>query len=173
MFKFRNSLKIKPPVFATAEDGLILWEPESHAAIPALIGALSDTDRDAGTSSYAAVRATAADTLGNFGSKANPAIPKLVSLLNNSDPAVSSSVAVALWKIQRRTTDTVPVLIGIIQSRPFGFDHISCIRALGEMGPSARAAIPVLQELKEQTDLHKDYSESLHPRLAQTVAFGR
>jgi hypothetical protein len=41
-----------------ATNALVLWEPESHAAIPALIGALSDTDRDAGTSSYAAVRAT-------------------------------------------------------------------------------------------------------------------
>jgi hypothetical protein len=147
------------------------WQPQSHAAIPALIGALSDTDRDR-RSPYVAVRAMAARTLGNFGSKAELAVPKLVSLLHDGNPGVSSSAAIALWQIQRRTTDTVPVLISIIQSRPVGIDNISCIRALGEMGSSARAAIPTLRELKERTDLDKVYAEPAEQALTRIAAEG-
>jgi hypothetical protein len=62
------------------------------------------------------------------------------------------------------------VLISTIKNRPAGVDHITCIRVLGEMGPSARAAIPVLRELKEQTNLHKDYFEKAEEALSRMGA---
>ena len=66
----------------------------------------------------------------------------------------------------------MPVLISIIQSRPAGVDHISCIRVLGEMGPLAHAAIPVLRALKERTDLDKVYAEPAEHALTRIAAEG-
>ena len=64
----------------------------------------------------------------------------------------------------------MPVLISIIQNRPTGVDHISCIRVLGEMGAAAHKAIPALLELKERTGLHKDYSENAQEALSRMDA---
>jgi HEAT repeat protein len=127
-----------------------------EAVISALVGALADDS---------AARTKAAEVLGRMGPVAKSAIPALADLLKEPSADVCVPFAVALWKIDRRVAETVPVLVsalrGPLTSRPAngasapGFGTSSrrqpgfqqAADALGQMGPEARAAVPALTEL--------------------------
>ena len=102
-------------------------------------------------------RVTAAEILGRMGTAAQSAVPALTVLLKASDPETRLQAALALWRIDGRTAETVPVLVAALTSlgtpRPEGTPGPpppppcrQAAEALAEMGPAARAAEPALLE---------------------------
>jgi HEAT repeat protein len=126
-------------------------------AISALVRALADDG---------VARVKAAEVLGRMGPPAKSAVPALTDLLRESDPEACVQAALALWRIDRRTEETVPVLLSALKgpwtprpgsalSVPGRFGAVSsappacqqAADALGQMGTEARAAVPALTEL--------------------------
>jgi HEAT repeat protein len=84
-----------------------------------------------------------AKALGEMGSAASAAIPILEQGLKHKTHHVRVSAAIALWKIQRVTETTVPVLMTTFQ----GDVDVAVIGVLGKMGNAARQAVPELQRI--------------------------
>ena len=110
----------------------------------------------------------AAEVLGRIGPPAKSAVSALTTLLKGSDTEVRIQAALALWKIDHRAGDSVPVLVaelktpaplrqasGLPSPGRFGAPLSSpaappcrqAAEALAEMGPAAHAAVPALLEV--------------------------
>ena len=75
---------------------------DTRAALPALIDALTDDDRD--------VRAWAAGAIGWMGPAAEPAIPVLVKLLRDPYEGARNNACIALGRIGPAAREALPVL---------------------------------------------------------------
>ena len=75
---------------------------DTRAALPALIDALTDDDRD--------VRAWAADAIGWMGSGAEPAIPAFVKVLRDPYEGARNNACIALGRIGPAAREALPVL---------------------------------------------------------------
>jgi HEAT repeat protein len=115
----------------------------------------------------AQARAKAAEVLGRMGPTAKPAIPDLLDVLRGSDNLARVQAALALWKIDHRTEEVIPVLVAALKSPLMATPRTTltlpgrfgtpgtlpgplcqqAAEALGEMGPEARSAIPALTEV--------------------------
>ena len=104
------------------------------------------------------VRAKAAEVLGRMGPAARSAIPALMDVLKGSDNQARIQAALAVWQIDHRTEEVVPVLVGELKSSfvppPQGTLTLpgrfgvagsppaplcqQAAEALGQMGPAAR-----------------------------------
>jgi HEAT repeat protein len=159
-------------------------------AVPALIAALSDQSDDVhelaartlsiiGKDAAAAVRpltealksgdpkfrAEAAYAIGNIGGDAaRPAVKGLQEALTDRDNTVRVFAAQALFLIERRGEELVPVLVGVMKDRDPGV-RSRAANALGNMGDQARAAVPALN------DALKDANPSL--KLTAATALGK
>jgi HEAT repeat protein len=105
------------------------------AARPTLIAALDSKE--------ARTRAAAAGLLGGMGPVPPPALDALERLLKDPDRTVRVQAAAALWKLDKRTKTTLPVLIEAVA----GGDSLlrgTVIEALAAMGPEAAPAVPAL-----------------------------
>jgi HEAT repeat protein len=141
-----------------AVEALFRLGSAAEAAIPALVQVLRDEEP---------ARIKAAEVLGHLGPAAKAAVPALRELLKAVDPEARIQAALALWRIERRTEDTIPVLVdalhnptasrlGSTSSSPSRFGTSTrpiviplcqqAADALGQMGPAARAAVPALTE---------------------------
>lgn len=111
------------------------------AATKAVVAALADAlkDPDGG------VRRAAASSLGALGSAAVDAIPGLAATTMDSDPSVRNATIDALARIG--SPAAVPVLVQALKDPRTGS---LAVRALGNMGPTARGAIPALREFQSQ-----------------------
>jgi vesicle coat complex subunit len=111
------------------------------AATKAVVAALADAlkDPDGG------VRRAAASSLGALGSAAVDAIPGLAATTMDSDPSVRNATIEALGRIG--SPAAVPVLVQALKDPRTGS---LAVRALGNMGPTARGAIPALREFQSQ-----------------------
>jgi hypothetical protein len=119
--------------------------PASSNAIPSLIKALDKP----GTNLLLLV--TTADALGKFGSAASNASPKLKVLLNNPNFDIRTEAAVVLWQIDADATTVLPVFLAMLP-RLDGVMRWRIIEALGQMGPAASNAFPLLvDELNKMT----------------------
>jgi HEAT repeat protein len=129
-------------------------------------------------------RIRAAEVLGRMGASAKDAVPTLTNILKGSDPQLRIQAALALWKIDRRTKQAVPVLVDALKSPllpprtsaaipgRFGAFNTTSVpicqqaaEALGQMGPDARAAVPVLTAY-----LKDDQLSSYHPYYALALS---
>ena len=118
--------------------------PEAAPAVPALIAILKDPD----TGPKRGEKVRAAWALGKIGPEALPALPSLNPLLAEKDKYVQAIVAIAIWRIDGNVTSTLPVLSQALNRMPEGLKW-EVIDAMGEMGPRAKAAVPLLlQELE-------------------------
>ena len=122
------------------------------SAIPALVKALDSPEDD--------LRHNAANALGKFGPAARPAIPALEKLLRHSSGMEQENAAVSLWRLDGRT-DVVPILIDSLKSQgtwdPLERQNPNGVRSfavsqLGEIGPPAKAAVPLLQQMLQTAD---------------------
>jgi HEAT repeat protein len=120
--------------------------PDAKAAIPALTESLRDE--------LFFVRPEAALALGKIGPAAKAALPDLRRALKDEKMNTRVSAAVALWWLEGKAKEPLPVLIEALQGRgkkgcePVESGTIKLITTtLGEMGPKAREAIPLLMPL--------------------------
>jgi HEAT repeat protein len=119
--------------------------PASSNAIPSLIKALDKP----GTNLLLLIET--ANALGKFGSAASNASPKLKVLLTNPSFGIRTEAAVVLWQIDADTTTVLPVLMEMLP-RLEGVMRWRIIEALGQMGPAASNAFPLLvDELNKMT----------------------
>ncbi|MBN9120269.1 MAG: HEAT repeat domain-containing protein [Planctomycetes bacterium] len=93
-----------------------------------------------------------------LGPKAKGAVPALVKFLKHADAEVRCRSAVLLWRLEKDPAG-VPVLAELLKadptltdgrSAPFGVKSniaADAARALGEIGPAARAALPQLRSV--------------------------
>jgi HEAT repeat protein len=117
-------------------------------AVPALIEALDDTQPQ--------VVWSAAEALGNIGTKAEKAVPALRKVLGTKESVrgaelIRREAAIALWKITSKTEKTVPVLIYILNFSNES-DRELAADALGDIGPKAKKAIPDLTKAAQEAD---------------------
>jgi hypothetical protein len=70
------------------------------------------------------------------------AVPELSKLLRQPEAALRTQAAIALWRINR-DTNVAPVLTAELErvGHVFSYDILT---ALGEMGPAAKSAVPVI-----------------------------
>jgi HEAT repeat protein len=108
---------------------------DARAGVHELCEALNSAD--------VAVRTRAALTLAGLGSEAAPAVPVLVSLLN--DPKVGAYAARALAGVGE---DAVPALLRLLEDGS-ALTRKAAVKALGEMGPAAKAAVPALDGVRQ------------------------
>jgi len=118
------------------------------ATTKAVVGALADAlkDPDAG------VRRAAASSLGALGPVAVDALPSLAATTMDSDPTVRNATIEAMGRMG--SAAAVPVLVQALKDPRTAS---LAVRALGNMGPTAREAIPALREFQSQNGT--SYSE--------------
>ena len=125
--------------------------PDAVAAIPGLISLLKDPQTTNQGRAFM-VRSAAARALGKIGHPATSALPALRATLTDPEPYDRGIAAIAIWRIEPKVTNTLPVLIEALSLVPDGPNN-ELYEGLGEMGArmgvQAKEAFPVL--LKELT----------------------
>jgi len=91
-------------------------------------------------------RVQAINDLGSLGPKAKAAAPALLQALECKDDVLCGPAASALVKIQAEPDRAIPLLIGCLLDRE-GRGRPDVVEALGEFGPKAGAAVPMLVKL--------------------------
>jgi HEAT repeat protein len=94
-------------------------------------------------------RYLSAQALGALGPQAREALPDLHAALNDSDPQVRVDAAGAIWRIEKRAAALVPVLMDALSGGNSAAIQRST-RYLGQIGPDATAAFPVLLKLWQE-----------------------
>ncbi len=125
-------------VRAEAVRALLRVGPQPATEAEALLGALhSEVDT---------LRFHAAVVLGDLGAASRPAVPALIhASLWDEEPAIRVEAARALWKIDRKGTVAVAALVQALDDP----NELICwiaAECLGQMGPTAVAAVPALRQ---------------------------
>lgn len=105
-------------------------------AVPGVIERLQDPEKT--------VRLKAMDVLKECGPTAKDAVPDLEIALKGTDRDSSEHAALALANIDPRDKEVLPVLIKMLNDPA---QKVNAIKALAEMGNSARPAVPALEHL--------------------------
>jgi HEAT repeat protein len=79
---------------------------------------------------------------------AQPAIPNVLKALKDANPGVRRAAMLALVKMEADPKETVPAYIEIIQKDTNQTVRQAAVTALGQIGPPARAAAPILKDLQ-------------------------
>jgi HEAT repeat protein len=137
--------------------------PKAVALVPALMARLKDDEKGPEQGSVVFVRAAAARTLGRIGTGAHLAVPQLKDLLSESESYLRMEATIALWRITRETDQTLPPLLNLLATTPDD-SKWEIFLALGEMGPAAKSAVPVIISELKSTDafVRQRAAESLH-----------
>lgn len=141
-----------PRIRAVAADCMGHIGPAAMSAVPALILALEDEADDgndpAHPSPLTAARYQYLAALTGIGPAAREAVPTVKNVLAGAsgDTALEANAALALWKIERQPTNSLPMLMDIFLHRT-GDRSPAVIQALGEMGPAASNAVPRLTQM--------------------------
>ena len=131
-------------VRATAAQALGFLGPAAEGAVPALAKAIEDE--------YDGVRHLAVQTLSYIGPAAQAAVPALVKALDDEDMRGSAVYTLLLIDpaARRIGPEGVPSLIGALSD----IDKRVCCKAariLRSIGPAAKAAVPALKQVLEDT----------------------
>jgi HEAT repeat protein len=110
-------------------------------ALPVLMADLSSTN--AGRAHLTA------QIVGHLGDSGRAALPQLAALLKHPDVRVRVRAAEAIWKLDGRTNDVLPVLLAALQDDSLhrGGGRRFAAEALGQMGAVAEDAVPLLEAL--------------------------
>jgi HEAT repeat protein len=130
--------------------------PAASNAVPAMVSAMLANSR--GTSgNYTILNANIAMALGKIGPAAGGAVPVLKTMLQNTTDAYARcKMANALWRISGDEKDALPVLIQEVprENETVRWDEII---GLGEMGPRARPALPMLEQQFKNSPTQENY----------------
>ena len=90
-------------------------------------------------------RREAAEDLGKQGAAAEGALKDLTRALEDESPEVRVATALAIWRIEKKSEQVVPVLIAILKlpEKEVEVRQAACV-VLGEIGPAAKDAVPLL-----------------------------
>lgn len=129
-----------PEVRAAAANSLAKTGIAPAATLQALTAALNDASES--------VRIQAALALKSGGSLAAPAVPQLAAALKDPTLPVRLAATQALGAIGAKSELAVPALAAILADKGEGrFMFRTVMIALGQIGPGAKAALPVLQQI--------------------------
>jgi HEAT repeat protein len=141
-------------------------------AVQALIEALG--------TQQSAIREKAARTLGCLGEMAAEAVPALTTALHDKDLDVRLAAAKGLWNISKNAEVVAPVLVDLLEEKRAAASDASesrrryfqtVIEALWRIGPLAKAAIPILNDLTKDPNRHISESAlNALKRIAPAVA---
>jgi HEAT repeat protein len=124
-------------------------DPSSLSKVlPALLVALKDKDVDG--------RRAAAEALGKQRGGAQSAVPDLLQALSDSDKEVRSYSAQALVLIDPHNDKLVAPLVKLLQDSEIDVRK-SAVVALGDMGPTAKPALPEMELARSQEENKKDF----------------
>src|SRR5262245_14396089 len=118
-------------------------QPQPNTPLPADVAAavdrLSDSDR--------LVRANSLTRLANIGPTAKPASDKVAAAMNDQDVQVRLAAARCYFVLTGNTKKTIPALLQGLKEPPGrSANWCDAARTLGEIGPPAKAAVPLLIE---------------------------
>jgi HEAT repeat protein len=111
--------------------------PRAKAAADALRQKLDDAD--------GVMRVYAAAALAAMNDQREPSIAKIRQAMQRKD-SFAPTAAKALWRLQGNGEEVVPVLVEMLGDKRFEIRGAAAI-VLGEMGPTAKAAVPALAKL--------------------------
>ena len=141
-------------VRGAAANALAQVGPPASQSVPALAKLLSD--------SWPRVRCQAALSLKSMGGKSSAAVPELTRALGDPVAFVRASAADALGVIGPDSRAAVPALIERLKIDP-GPNYVldSVIYALRDIGPGAKDAVPVLEEISRRPRLTVPAQEAI------------
>ena len=148
-----NGLADKSPVVgALAAAGIANITGDVEFAIPRLIEQLENRERSdvyltvqvSGRLFGLSHRELAARLLGEIGGKATNALPSLRQAVNGSERWMHIPAAEAIWKISKETNSVLPALVARLQTTSNDDTRMLALKALGQMGPAARPAVPAI-----------------------------
>ncbi|MEK7269828.1 MAG: HEAT repeat domain-containing protein [Planctomycetota bacterium] len=117
--------------------------PDAKDGAPALAEALKDADWE--------VRECAAESLERLRAEAKPALAALVAATDDPEKPVRSKAGVALSVLAQcigpEAAPAVPTLVKILQASDWGYLRAQDAAGLGAIGPAAKAAVPILQQM--------------------------
>jgi HEAT repeat protein len=128
--------------------------PGRKAAVPALITVLDDNSARARLGGARATEA-AVLILGKIGPEAQAAVPSLTNLLASPNPRLRQRSALALWRINRDRSVIPRLASELAQAN----DYQTCsmiITSLGEIGPAAKEALPIILDKANQGNVPGD-----------------
>ncbi len=142
-----NGARILADLYNTAEpacrreaaDALIKLGRQATAALPMLIANLSGMDEGRTHQS--------ARVIGSMGQSATNALGSLTQLLQHDSAVIRVQAARAIWRIEHRPDAVLPVLLAELKSQSLGNGRRFAAEGLGEMGPAATEAVPLLKTL--------------------------
>jgi HEAT repeat protein len=136
-----------PEVRAAAILALRYMGPDKARAVPVLIQSLQDrTLARPDGDTLTPIQDLAAQVLGKIGPPARPALPCLSALLTETNASTRHQAILALWRIDH---DTNLVELAVRETAVAHEDSTRkrFLEVLGEMGPAARPAVPVILSL--------------------------
>lgn len=165
-----------PAVRTNVAEALKSIGSPAREAVPALIGALADSEMGVreeaaaalgriGISSAAVIEAllkslsdkkeqvkhSAAYALGDLGASDEAVIDELIKMLKNSESLSCSVAAYSLGKIGPAARKATSALMEMLKNKDVG-NRVMAAQALGNIGPSARKTIPALKKLLKDAD---------------------
>lgn len=96
-----------------------------------------------------AVRARAAEVMGDLGPLARDAVPDLIEILKEEYPTARAAAVKALVKIGKAS---VPELVKTLKNTDNAAVRSDVIKTLGQLGPDAKDAVATLKELQPTLD---------------------
>ncbi|MDB6019914.1 MAG: repeat-containing protein [Pedosphaera sp.] len=123
-----------------AANALAKIGPEATNALPAMLEALDDEKTGVVT--------RALKVLGGMGPAAKIAMPKILELMRDEDESLRLRAAQAAWKIDLPKAQVIPIMMAALKDHSdthLGARSIA-VKALGEIGPEASAALPLLEQ---------------------------
>jgi HEAT repeat protein len=148
-----RSEKDLPAWLAAMADRDPACRPDVRALMPpganlsAVVGLLADALRD----SRPAVRAAAAEALGQIGPAAQPAVSGLLDLTRDPEVEPRRRAAEALGRVDRQTSAAAGVLVPLLDD-PATSVRLAAVQSLGQLGQSARMALPALLQIQNDPD---------------------
>jgi HEAT repeat protein len=135
-----------PTARMTVLDELDQFEANLEAGdvVPPLVKSLKDDDAE--------IRWRAAKWLGALGTNANAAVPNLMECLKDADNETRARAALALGPVGANPNVAIPGLLNLMTNGNGDRDKHFAIVAIGNLGPDARAVVPMLADMLSVTN---------------------